>query len=581
MRHSKFVDHFLVPATSRAVLSWPVIASTIFASIAIQIFGSPDLENALFFFRILSATAAVIPMFLLIAIVQIIPFRNKGVRVSAVLLSYIFGGALRGLSVIIFLEGSNILEDGNKWFRVPTSALIMSVEVALATFASANFRLHRETTQKLREESKHLHRTLSQLGRENKATTLRQIQQISTEIVQQLRNIKLSTTESEVDDLQKILNDYIKPLSKSNAPEALQLKLSESEIDSASDKEAWRDLDLIGNLPSVWWNTIAALMPFPTATHFFGLKTAVIHSLFIFVVLVPSTWLLHKALKKYARSLGSPWRELLITLGYFSVALVVALASYTSLYNSSNPNFYAVTTLLIYPLFSWAITIGISLQGQVIEQAIRVKKIRDDLAWAVARVNLIDWFNKGLIARLLHGPIQNSLQAASIRIQESSSENAEKVIEELSQRMNELAPMIESETLMAPDVSKSLGELVELWNDLAKIQVNINQSVQIQLGQDPPAAYITIDICQEICSNAIRHANAREIEIDIVSNDREITISMVDGGDPRMGNPGLGIGTEFLSTCSINWRYIRTSNSKNLLEIVIPTEQEKSLTQSI
>ena len=581
MRHSSFFDHFLVPATSRAVLSWPVIASTIFASITIQIFGSPDLENTLFFFRILTATAAVIPMFLLIAIVQVIPFRNKRIRVSAVLLSYILGGALRGLSVIIFLEGSNILEDGNKWFRVPTSALIMSAEVALATFASANFQLHRESTQKLREESKHLHRILSELGRENKATTLRQIQQISTEIVQQLRNIKLSTTESEVDHLQKILKNYIKPLAKSHSLETQNLTLSEDEVNNKSNKARWRDLDFIGNLPSVWWNTIAALMPFPTATHFFGLKTAVIHSLFIFVILVPSTGLLHKALRKYARSLRSPWRELLITLGYFLVALAVALASYTSLYNSSNPNFYAVTTLLIYPLFSWAITIGISLQGQVIEQAVRVKKMRDDLAWAVARVNLIDWFNKGLIARLLHGPIQNSLQAASIRLQESPLENAEKVIEELSQRMNEIAPMIESETLMAPDVSKSLGELVDLWNDLATIQVNIDQSVQMQLGQDPPAAYITIDICQEICSNAIRHANARAIEIDIASNDREITISMVDGGDPRIGNPGLGIGSEFLNTCSINWRYVRISNSRNLLEIVIPTERKKSQKQSI
>jgi signal transduction histidine kinase len=576
MRHTKFSDHFLVPATGRAVLSWPVISSTIFASIAIQIFGSPDLENTLFFFRILTATAAVIPMFLLIAIVQVIPFRNKRVRISAVLLSYIFGGALRGLSVIIFLEGSNILEDGNKWFRIPTSALLMSVEVALATFASSNFQRHRESAQKLREESKHLQRILSQLGRENKATTLRQIQQISTEIVQQLRNIKLNTTDSEVDDLQKILKSYIKPLTKSHSAETLNLIISKDEVGDKSNKARWRDFNLIENLPSVWWNVIAALMPFPTATHFFGLKTAVMHSLFIFVILVPCTWALHKALKKYAKSLRSPWRELLITLGYFSVALAASLASYTSLYNSNNPNFYAVTTLLIYPLFSWAITIGISLQEHVIEQEVRMKRIRDDLAWAVARVNLIDWFNKGLIARLLHGPIQNSLQAASIRLQDSSSENTEKVIEELSQRMNEIAPMIEAETLMAPDISKSLGELIELWADLAKIDIYVDQAVQMQLGQDPPAAYITIDICQEICSNAIRHANARAIEINVTSNDTEITISMIDNGNPRFGNTEFGIGTEFLSTCSIDWRYLRTSNSKNLLDIVIPTEKEKS-----
>ncbi len=174
---------------------------------------------------------------------------------------------------------------------------------------------------------------------------------------------------------------------------AVNLSISKAEISENSNKAKWRDLNLIENLPSVWWNIFAALMPFPTASHFFGLKTGIIHSLFIFVILVPCTWLLHRTLRIYARTLRSPLRELLITLGYFSVASAAALASYTSLYNSSHPNFYSVTTFLIYPLFSWGITIGISLQARVMEQEAHVKKIRDDLVWAVARVNLIDWFN--------------------------------------------------------------------------------------------------------------------------------------------------------------------------------------------
>jgi glucose-6-phosphate-specific signal transduction histidine kinase len=271
--------------------------------------------------------------------------------------------------------------------------------------------------------------------------------------------------------------------------------------------------------------------------------------------------------------LAMPWRELLITAGYFAIALTASLASFVALQDSDNPSFYAVTTFLIYPLFTWAITIGVALQSQVVSQGIRMKKMRDDLAWAVARVNLLDWFNQGLISRLLHGPIQNSLQAASIRIQESpASQNADKVIEELSQRMNEIAPLIHAETFMAPDISKTLGELIELWADLAMIEVFFEQSVQIQLEQDVPAANITLDICQEICSNAIRHAKAKTIEINIFASDKAVTISMTDDGEPRKTTSEFGIGTEFLTTCSIDWRYLRNANSKNLLEIVIPSE---------
>jgi hypothetical protein len=117
MLFSRFIDQFLVPATSRAVLSWPVISSAIFASVVIQIFGSPDLENTLILFRILAAAAGVIPMFLLIAIVQILPLKSRRLRVAVVLLSFVAGGALRGFAVVTFLEGSQILENGNKWFQ--------------------------------------------------------------------------------------------------------------------------------------------------------------------------------------------------------------------------------------------------------------------------------------------------------------------------------------------------------------------------------------------------------------------------------------------------------------------------------
>jgi signal transduction histidine kinase len=215
----------------------------------------------------------------------------------------------------------------------------------------------------------------------------------------------------------------------------------------------------------------------------------------------------------------------------------------------------------------------VALQSQVVSQEMKMRRMRDDLAWAVARVNLLDWFNQGLISRLLHGPIQNSLQAASIRLQESpASQNADKVIEDLSQRMSEIAPLIQEETFMAPEISKALAELIELWADLAIIEVLLEQSVQIKLEQDVPAAYITLDICQEICSNAIRHAKARKIELNITASDKAITISMIDDGEPRKKNSEFGIGTEFLTTCSIDWRYIRNANSQNLLEIVIPSE---------
>lgn len=573
MQLSKFADQFLAPATSRAVLSWPVISSAIFASVVIQIFGSPDLENELLLFRVLSAAAAVIPMFLLIALIQAIPLKQSNFRILIVLLSFIFGGALRGWSVVTFLEGSQLLEDGNKWFRVPTSAVLMSAEVALATFAFANLRRHRESAQFLRDESRRLQIILSQLGRESKANTLRKVQQITSEIVQQLRSIQLRTSSSEVNEIQRILSEYVKPMSRTNLPGNFKLALAEGKAEIVDEENSWRNFDLIHNLPSIWWNIVAALMPLPTAVHFFGRDIAIMNSLFIFIAITPGTALLKYLLRRLDFSLKTPWRELTITAGYFLVALSASIASFFALSNTENPNFYAVTAFLIYPLYSWAITVGVALQAQVLTQESRMREVRDHLAWAVARVNLLDWFNQGLISRLLHGPIQNSLHAASIRIEESKvPENAEKVIEELSQRMQEIAPIVQAEAFMAPDISKSLNELIELWSDIADIRIAMDQVVQWRLEEDAPAAYISIDVCQEICSNAIRHAEAKTIEITVSCTANDVTIAMVDNGIERKSGTEFGVGTEFLSTCSINWRYIRRDNQENCFEITIPVE---------
>lgn len=573
MNKEKFIEDVLAPAIDRSVLSWPVVTSAAFTSIVIQLFGSPDLANTHLAFRALSAAAAIIPMFFVIAIFQLVPVRNIQVKIILRLSGYFIGGALRGWAVITFLEGLQLLQKGNIWFRVPTSAVIMSAEVAIATFASANLRKHRQTTRRLRSETEKLQGILGQLDRENNSSNLRKIQQISTDIAQQLRKIQLRTGQNHVLEIQRILQDYVRPLSKIHVPDSLQTQLNENQDTWRAIVQTWKEFDLLSNLPSIWWNIIGAMMPFPTAAHFYGLEIAVMHSLFIFVIITPGTYLHQKILRSSRLAQTFPAREICITLGYFLIATAASLGSYFALTGTQNPNYYSITTFLIYPLYSWAVTIGVALRAQVVEQEIGMRALRDQLAWALARVNLLDWFNQGLISRLLHGPIQNSLHAASIRIEGSNSQDdVQSVIDELRVRMNEIAPMAESESLMAPNITHSLSELAQLWSGVSEIAFTIDLEARLQLEQDPASAYITIDICQEICSNAIRHGSATKLAINISSTQRAVIISLHDDGQPNLREGEFGLGAQFLSTCSIDWQYRRESPTANYLEITIPTK---------
>jgi nitrate/nitrite-specific signal transduction histidine kinase len=189
----------------------------------------------------------------------------------------------------------------------------------------------------------------------------------------------------------------------------------------------------------------------------------------------------------------------------------------------------------------------------------------------LARINLLNWFNNGLLARLLHGPIQNSLHASVIRLKDAQSNiSIEKILEDLRQRILDVTHQL-GESPTHHSLREQLNDIGLVWQSISNVSFTLDHQAEERLKLDIPASAIMSDLALEVCSNAIRHGGAQNVSLYISSNAREIKLTVEDDGKPREPGKSVGVGSRFVDTCSTSWKYKRVG-SKNRLVVGIPSE---------
>ncbi len=96
----------------------------------------------------------------------------------------------------------------------------------------------------------------------------------------------------------------------------------------------------------------------------------------------------------------------------------------------------------------------------------------------------------------------------------------------------------------APDLERALREMTDA---LPGLKVSIDVSPQVRVGEEQSAALIRA--AQEIVTNTLRHAGARELWIDVAVDDDEVRLVARDDGrgarDVVLGNGLLGLQERF------------------------------------
>ncbi len=160
------------------------------------------------------------------------------------------------------------------------------------------------------------------------------------------------------------------------------------------------------------------------------------------------------------------------------------------------------------------------------------------------------------ISRALHGPVQEAITVALLKLESTdSSESQVSLAEDLRHRIAKSLEVLDAPTQVATDVTKALEDLKELWSDAVEITFKLDNEELTLVQLHPWTGRVLGELAREACSNAIRHGNATKIsiEIDTSRDTNSACLRVENNGEAIPENPKDGLGSQFFDEVCLDW----------------------------
>lgn len=567
-------ERFFSGVTSRELMSFPAISFAYVAQLCLHLASSVDAGYSSFLFRSALSIGATTPAFALIAISNRFSRREINRRIL-VLSSYVIGGALRGLLIHQGLIAAKLIPADASTYRIGSSAVVITLVLATTSYGTSSLRRANRALVDLRRENRSMAQGIEELHRASKDEDESRIQELVDTILKDLARVSDFEPGFRASRLEEIVNQTVRPLTRSFAGEVNSWRPAEFESAPPRFREFWRGLDLVRTLPDP--ATASLLVALSVSFSAMSLFSPLFSLLLVSVVgisLFTSMSLLFPPTRTVLRSLRSPYREICLTIAFEFVVIVPVVASAIVLRGTDNPHIYYPAGFILIPIFAWLVVITRASWLRLIELTKELEFTRQRLEWLGARINLLSWYHRGFIFRLLHGPIQNTIQVGLMQMQAHESENDGAVLDSIIHRIE----ISVREALVASHTRlESLQQVKDMWSSLVEVDVELAPECLAALADDSAAANIVVDLVQEGCSNAIRHGRATWVRVSgILDSDRAV-ITLLNNGTPAPEPMGVGMGSVFLDACTINWERTHDAEVSRLrMEIPVVVQNRAS-----
>jgi len=172
----------------------------------------------------------------------------------------------------------------------------------------------------------------------------------------------------------------------------------------------------------------------------------------------------------------------------------------------------------------------------VVQELARENKIYQQKAWLASH----GWY------LLLHGMVQPALTAASIRASEAKGTEGEVNSLILSDLQRALDSLRDPSTNRR-NLDTSLSEIQSAWEDICTIKYNIGEDVTKRVLQDEISQRVINEVLKEVVSNAVRHGNASNVEIQMsLELDSTIRILATNDGTKPTDDGSESVGSRML-----------------------------------
>jgi signal transduction histidine kinase len=564
----------LTLATDARVMSWPVIITCAVLSVLIHLAPNGGTVEGNIFVRMIVAVFAYLPGLATIAIFSLFlrNVANARLRVGLMLFSYFLGGALRGLFFAIVFYQLGMSTSLNLDFRIPGSAIPFGLAIAAATYAVSALDESKARIASLGALQSELNDAVAASATSENTLRDRTITKIEQSVQTELEALKNIDDVATPEQLKALAAEVVRPLSHTLAERVPVWEPTEK----PQLRLRWRDI--LGQIRPELSLKPLLLTLLSTATaltafiFFFGIAQAIPLTICSLVVLYLSTRLAERLTTRLNNMKSLLLRAVLMTALLVLVSLPGGFVDAIILHGENEPFFILQGGMVIVPIFGWFIALGGAAQAESERLENAYNEGIAQLSWLKARLNLVNWYEQGEFARVLHGPVQSAINKGVIKLGSTDVASRADVIAEVREGITAaLAPELrwEGERRRFEELC---DDLALTWSELCQIDFAISPAACAAINADPACASLSWDVIHESCNNAIKHGEARWISVRIIDPvDRTLTIDVVNNGEAADVESRPGMGSNMLDACTLSWAR-SPENGQTTLRAILPIQ---------
>ena len=491
---------------------------------------------------------------------------NKRLPAVTYALIFLAAGTLRGITIYAVGREAGVIGPQEWGYRLLGSPMFVFVTLSLVTVLVSNSvratqELETLETSRLLLEKRlsSMRGEISRLNAEVAGRVSGLISPVIQQLMQNLKGAKSAEIGKEVQALRSTVDDIVRPLSLDIAQSSGELsdtEVARAKVSLRQDFSFSEKIQPSKMLLPFWSSVLITLVSTPAALVFY-LQEAVL-ALAIFAVV---TYVVLELVSLVLRSVSvSTVAALAIQVVAFSISgitssVTIAMANLPS---GSYPVGRIVTLSIIIGV---GVFIGQLRQTQRVITQIAAREVNAQLELLNSQARRELWLNRRRIATVLHGPVQAALYASAMRLAQAARPT-KKLIQTVNADLESALEVLKFDSLEAPDLKSVLAQIGEVWSGNCEIYLGVSKNVYQITKKNALLSEAVVEVLREGISNAIKHGQATEIDVEAKVSGKLIELSIVNNGKAPVNKAGNGFGSKLYDELTLAWQLSETADGR-------------------
>lgn len=537
-----------------STVSWPVVLIFVLATPLNQSF---LLEGALadrLPIRLAISLVSSLAMFALLALIGRLTGKAKTPEPGLVIASVVVLSGLRAVLVTSAFEA--IGAPTIPLSRVVALTVSSTLAVLVLTVIVDSVRIEVDQVNRLRALQDAIDTTrtdTAEMLRVERKATIGEVTRAVTAVVDQLPQIP---REQAVDELREVAFGVVRPASHRLVATVPDIEVPESSVLEYRIElpEVTSEATQSGRIPINWYalTSVVILVGYGSVSERAGLALGPA------IAAAAAQWVVGTLLNRLfaARIATKPakTRGFLLTAELVLLGLTHSVVASVLFYPEDRTTRAIVASIIGSVTVGWLLLWATSLGRRHEATAEQTEAAQEQLQWEVARANAELRAQRRNVARLLHGPVQATINAAAIRLDRADGEkiDADLAVSVQASIRESLVKLLAG-NYQERDLSLAIERIQGTWEGLCVIAVDDPQGVLELLQNDEPCASATTDIVTEACSDAVRHGQARHVWVSLSQQGNVVGVVITDDGANTANSGEPGLGSAFLEAVTVSW----------------------------